>query len=106
MELGFPIALEVGIDVLNGKFKKTVGLVDKPSIYASATHSIDEGHKCDRGIELRAGVKNRLYVAAFDMWDYDIRNDTLYEKGIGCVTYVSIFFYDRSPYRMLLTDII
>lgn len=82
--------MEVGLDVLNGKFKKTVGLVNKPSVYASATHSIDEGHKCDKGIELRAGVKNRVYVAALGLWDYDLRTDILYEKGIGCVTCVSI----------------
>lgn len=57
-------------------------------MYASATYSVNEGHKCDQGVELRAGVKNRIYVAALDLWDYDIRTDILYEKGIACVTYV------------------
>lgn len=85
-ELGLPIALEVGLDILNGKFKKTVGFINKPSVYASATYSHDEGHKCNDGVELRAGIKNRIYIAALDKWDYDIRTDILYEKGIACVT--------------------
>lgn len=53
--MGLPIALEVGLDILNGKFKKTVGLINKPSVYASAIYSSGEGHKCDNGVELRAG---------------------------------------------------
>jgi hypothetical protein len=30
VELGLPITIEVGLDMLNGKFKKTVGLTNKP----------------------------------------------------------------------------
>ena len=83
-----PIALEVGLDVLNGKFKKTVGLVDTPAIYISTKLSSNEGSTCNNGIELRAGIKNKIHVAALDLWDYQIRDDVLYEKGITCVTYV------------------
>ncbi|KAJ4158394.1 uncharacterized protein LMH87_008921 [Akanthomyces muscarius] len=86
VELGLPVTLEVGIDVLNGKFKKTVGLVNKPSVYASASVTNDPDAKCNNGVELRAGVKNRIYVQALELWDYDIRTDILYEKGIACVT--------------------
>jgi hypothetical protein len=45
-----------------------------------------EDAKCNKGVELRAGVKNRIYVQALDLWDYDIRTDILYEKGITCIT--------------------
>lgn len=43
----------------------------------------------NNGIELGAGVKNRIYVATLDLWEYDIRTDILYEKGIACVSPVS-----------------
>lgn len=87
-DLGLPIALECGIDVLNGKFKKTVGLIDTPSVYlqAIANRRDDGSVPCNDGVELRIGVKNRIHVAALDLWDYDLRDDVIYETAIGCVT--------------------
>lgn len=87
-DLGLPIALECGIDVLNGKFKTTVGLVNTPSLYlqAIANRRDDGAVPCNDGVELRVGVKNRIHVAALDIWDYDLRDDVLYETAIGCVT--------------------
>lgn len=92
-DLGLPITIECGIDVLNGEFKKTVGLVDTPSIYMQAIAAHDPSSPCNNGVELRLGAKNRIHVAALDMWDYDIRDDVIYEAGIGCVTWVSLFPY-------------
>lgn len=92
MELGLPIALEVGLDVLNGKFKKTVALVDKPSVYASASVTTDQSANCQNGVEIRAGVKNRIYASVLELYDYDIRTDVIFEKGLGCVTYVPLPF--------------
>ena len=90
-ELGLPIALECGIDVLNGKFKKTVGIIDTPSIYLQAIASHDPSTPCHDGVELRLGAKNRIHIAALELWDYDIRDDIIYEAGIGCVTWVGMF---------------
>jgi hypothetical protein len=85
-DLGLPIAIECGIDVLNGKFKKTVGLIDTPSIYVQAIASHDPSTPCNDGVQVRLGAKNRIHVAALDLWDYDIRDDIIYEAGLGCVT--------------------
>ncbi|KAH8892220.1 hypothetical protein GQ53DRAFT_864074 [Thozetella sp. PMI_491] len=90
LELGFPMAFEVGVNVLNGKFKKTVGLVNKPSIYTSAVATNKADSACQNGVELLLGVKNIIYFTALDLWNYDLRTDILYEKSIACVT--SIYF--------------
>lgn len=74
VDLGLPIALEVGLNVLNGAFKKTVGLIDAPSVYVIAQYSHNPKKKCDRGAELRFGVKNRIYLTAFGLYDENIRN--------------------------------
>ncbi|KAI1817053.1 hypothetical protein GGS20DRAFT_535201 [Poronia punctata] len=87
LELGLPIAIEVGLDVLNGKFKKSVGLINKPSIYGTAAVSIggQDPNAC-QGVEISIGAKNRIYVNALDLWDYDIRTDIIFHKALGCVT--------------------
>lgn len=72
--------------------------MNKPSVYASASVTNNPDAKCNNGVELRAGVKNRIYVQALELWDYDIRTDILYEKGIACVTYVPL----RLTYTMRL----
>ncbi|KAH8881082.1 hypothetical protein GQ53DRAFT_773647 [Thozetella sp. PMI_491] len=92
LEAGLPIAIELGLDVLNGKFKLTVGLEDKPSIYGSAkaTVSSDEKTKCNGGVEIRVGAKNKLSFKAIATslteYTYDFRTDTIYDKGLLCVT--------------------
>ncbi|KAI0388747.1 hypothetical protein F5Y17DRAFT_180805 [Xylariaceae sp. FL0594] len=83
VELGLPIAIEVGLDVLNGLFKKTVSLVNKPSVYGTA--AVNSGSAC-KGVEVSLGAKNRIYVGALDLWDYDIRTDIIFHKDLGCVT--------------------
>jgi hypothetical protein len=92
LDIGLPIGIDIGLDVLQGKFKKTVSLTNAPSIYAQATYSSsnDEEKKgmCNNGVELKAGVKNRLYVNALDVWEYDLDTSTLFEKDLGCVTYL------------------
>ncbi len=87
-EVGLPVSIEVGLDVLNGKFKKTVGLTNKPSVYAAAALNLNLPVVC-KGITLSMGFKNRIYVSAIGMWDYDIRTDILYERALGCVGYVN-----------------
>ena len=96
IEFGLPVAFEVGLDVLNGKWKATVGAVEKPIIYASATVTNDKSAPCQDGVQLRAGVKNRLYFSALEKWDYDVRTDIIYERGIGCLRYGSFHAVYRS----------
>ncbi|KAH8896775.1 hypothetical protein GQ53DRAFT_760879 [Thozetella sp. PMI_491] len=86
LELGLPIALECGLDVLNGKFKQTVALINKPSVYGIAKFSNEIGAACKNGLELRLGAQNKVWANAFKKWDFDIKTFNLYEKGIGCVT--------------------
>jgi hypothetical protein len=74
------MAIEVGLGVLNDKFKKTVGLVIKPSVYGAATVSLNLPVVC-QGVLLSVGVKNRVYVQAIGLWDYDLRTNIIYEKG-------------------------
>lgn len=92
-----PLAIEVGLDVLNGKFKKAVSLVNKPSIYVKAIAPTDPGKACQDGIQLRAGVRNQLYFSPRKGEKGDeISNDILFEKGIACVTYVFCLFCSRA----------
>ena len=85
-ELGLPIALEFGIDILKGKFKESIALVDRPILFGSATVTSDKTSPCYDGIELRAGLKNRIYATTYHGWDYDFVSKIVYEDGIGCVT--------------------
>ncbi|KAK2759078.1 hypothetical protein FQN54_003177 [Arachnomyces sp. PD_36] len=81
-ELGLPISLEIGVDVLSGTFKRTAAFINTPSAYVTA--GVSTGSRCD-GAELRAGLKNRLYSAAFSKWEYEFKTWKLYEKGLGCI---------------------
>lgn len=85
-DLGLPLAIEVGIDVLNGAFKKTVGMVDAPSIFIAAEYSKNEDKKCDGGVELRFGIRNKLYLTAFDTYEYTLDERKLFETGLTCIT--------------------
>ncbi|KAK5994321.1 hypothetical protein PT974_04794 [Cladobotryum mycophilum] len=84
--LGLPIALEIGVDILNGQFKSTVGLVNTPSAYISAGISVGAGSPCDDGIELRLGARNKIEISAFDHWSLVVHDLTLYDHGLGCVS--------------------
>ncbi|KAJ5995665.1 hypothetical protein N7481_002642 [Penicillium waksmanii] len=97
-DIGLPVALEVGLTVLDGKFKKTVGLVNTPSVYVKATASLElqareesmdlqtrEESTCKNGVQLKVGAKNRIHVAGFDVFEYEIANIPIFEKDLGCV---------------------
>lgn len=74
------------MDILSGKFKKSVALVDKPSTYATATTTTDETAACPNGAEIRVGIKNRIYASALGLWDHDLDETILFEKQLACVT--------------------
>ncbi|OJJ66930.1 hypothetical protein ASPBRDRAFT_357224 [Aspergillus brasiliensis CBS 101740] len=84
LDSNMPLGLEFGINVLSG-FKETVGVFFDPSIYFTAGISVNEGHKCDRGIEMRAGAKGRSYSSALGIWEYQFAEWKLLEKGLGCL---------------------
>ncbi|KAK3302880.1 uncharacterized protein B0T15DRAFT_559308 [Chaetomium strumarium] len=63
VELGLPITIEVGVEILNVKFKKTVGLTNKPSVYGMATLNLNLPVLC-KGVTLSVGVESRIYISA------------------------------------------
>lgn len=84
LALGFPIALEFGIDLLDGKWKRTVGLVDKPSFAVTAAKS---GESDCNGIQIGLSVQNEIYAAAEAVkeYKYTFRTDTLWGHPLTCI---------------------
>ena len=91
-ELALPVQIGVGVDILNGAFTKSVGVVERPVLYvtgtASTTTATNTGERqpCEDGLELRYGAKNRIYVNILDYYNYDLKTTTIYDAGIGCVS--------------------
>ncbi|KAH8886458.1 hypothetical protein GQ53DRAFT_844965 [Thozetella sp. PMI_491] len=106
VELGLPVALECGVNILNGKFKRTIGLVNNPAVYLKAKVANEEQARCKKGIEFLVGVKNRIYVEAFGSWDYPIRDDELYEKSLGCVTPGGISGDSKPEDRSVINEVV
>lgn len=106
-DLGLPIAIECGLDILNGKRRITVGLVNTPSVYIAASTSGSVGQSADakdvdvsgnadsgcKGIDISTGVKNRIHAEALERWEYEIRDDKIFEKSLGCITYAFFPFF-------------
>lgn len=84
LALGFPVALEFGLDLLDGKWKRTVGLVDKPSFAVTAEKS--DKPDCN-GIQIGLSVKNEIYAAAEAVkeYKYNFRTDTLWKDPLTCI---------------------
>ncbi|KAH8887403.1 hypothetical protein GQ53DRAFT_809091 [Thozetella sp. PMI_491] len=83
--VGLPIALEVGVDILNGRAKLTVGLVNQPGIFAKATKTGLAHEKCPNAVQLNLGVSNQIFVSIFGATAHEIRDDTIYEQEIACI---------------------
>ena len=84
LALGFPVALEFGLDLLDGKWKRTVGLVDKPSFAITAAKS---GESDCNGIQIGLSVENDIYAAAEAVkeYKYNFRTDDLYKHTLTCI---------------------
>ena len=84
LALGFPVALEFGLDLLDGKWKRTVGLVDKPSFAITAAKS---GESDCNGIQIGLSVENDIYAAAEAVkeYKYNFRTDTLWKDPLTCI---------------------
>lgn len=87
-DFALPVGIELALDVLSGTWKKAIGVYTAPSLYLTAGYSYGEKHACDKGIELRAGAKNRIYSSALGIWEYEFKSlgFTFYETGIGCIS--------------------
>lgn len=83
-DFGLPIGLQFGVDLFKGKFKKTIGVFDQPSIKVAAETGVDG---CD-GIDVNVAIVNYIYLSALELYDYAIRTDELAKFDIGCITYV------------------
>lgn len=70
--IGFPVGLACGLNIANGKYKATVGIVDKPGIVASAEVSFEsslaeglsintDNNTC-KGISAALNFNNTLYA--------------------------------------------
>ncbi|KAJ5924822.1 hypothetical protein N7466_009009 [Penicillium verhagenii] len=107
LEFGVPIAFEFGLDVLTGKFKKTLGFIEKPAVYVSASAGISNGPSaCADGVQLRVGADNTVTAQVFDIWERDLFNTPLYDHGIGCVSANGFNTTDVDPDTGVIKDVI
>lgn len=74
-DVGIPVAIVVGVDILSGKFKKEIALIDRPSIIAEAavsasistgtdgtvTGSVGTTDGC-KGIATKISLKNKMWA--------------------------------------------
>lgn len=84
LDLGLPLALEFGVDILDGKWEKTVGVVNQPSFMVEAKVGEDESCK---GVALGLKVQNYIYISLklLGLYYYAINTLTLWQKPLGCV---------------------
>ncbi|KAJ5918943.1 hypothetical protein N7454_010087 [Penicillium verhagenii] len=107
LEFGVPVAFEFGLDVFAGKFKKTLGFIEKPAVYVSASVGISNGPKtCADGIQLRVGADNTVSAQVFDLWERDLFNTPLYDHGIGCLSAKGFDADDVDPDSGVIQDVI
>ncbi|GCB17143.1 hypothetical protein AAWM_00028 [Aspergillus awamori] len=81
LDFGLPLGLEFGIDLLNGKWKRTAGIFDQPS-FQVVGKALSSG--CD-GIDINLAVQNYFYLSVGGLYDYAIDLRELWSKPLGCV---------------------
>ncbi|GLA28508.1 hypothetical protein ACMYSQ_012143 [Aspergillus niger] len=81
LDFGLPLGLEFGIDLLNGKWKRTAGIFDQPSFQVVGKTLTSE---CD-GIDINLLVQNYFYLSVGGLYDYAIDLRELWSKPLGCV---------------------
>lgn len=83
-DFGLPVGLEFGVDLFKGKWKKTIGLFDQPSIKVRA----ETGNEGCSGVDVNIALVNYIYLSAAEIYDYAIRTDELKVFDIGCIRYL------------------
>ncbi|GLA65365.1 hypothetical protein AtubIFM56815_004397 [Aspergillus tubingensis] len=81
LDFGLPLGLEFGIDLLNGKWKRTAGIFDQPSFQVVGKVL---SSNCD-GIDINLVVQNYFYLSVGALYDYAIDLRELWSKPLGCV---------------------
>ncbi|GKZ32162.1 hypothetical protein AbraIFM66950_001342 [Aspergillus brasiliensis] len=81
LDFGLPLGLEFGIDLLNGKWKRTAGLFDQPSFQVVGKAPSSD---CS-GIDVNLVVQNYFYLSVGALYDYSIDLRELWSKPLGCV---------------------
>jgi hypothetical protein len=107
LSMGLPVAIAVGIDILEGKYHKSVALIDRPAIQAKATYKTsfeaggtgkrdlivrdddddddEEEMECPGGIHFEAGLVNELEFNVLDQHKWEISNWDGYKFIEGCI---------------------
>jgi hypothetical protein len=87
LDIGFPIGLEFGIDLGNGKWKQTVSLSEVPIFEAVASIPTDV---CS-GLDITVAIKNELVVSVGQpsVFSKTLDSRDIYRKPVLCIGYVS-----------------
>lgn len=90
--LGLPVTVEFGIDILNGKYKSAIGLVDTPSIVASAEFSVDYGTETNEwgtdecyGVGWDIKLTNEVKVEVTDLAEWPLDEWVSPALAEGCI---------------------
>jgi hypothetical protein len=84
LDFGLPIGLEFGVDVLNGKWKKTAGIFDQPSFQV---RGVAPTETC-KGIEVGLAIQNYIFASVGSTYDYALDTRDLWSKSLGCIGYL------------------
>lgn len=84
LDFGLPLGIEAGVDLLNGKWKKTVGLFEQPSFQVRATAPT----KNCQGIEIGLAIKNYVFISVGAVYDYALLQTDIWKKNLGCIRYL------------------
>jgi hypothetical protein len=82
LALTLPIGLEFGIDLLNGKFHKTVGIFEQPSFQIVGT--VGQEKSCT-GLDVSLKIANDIYASALGVYDYNIDHREFDIAKLGCI---------------------
>ncbi|KAJ5240478.1 uncharacterized protein N7469_002069 [Penicillium citrinum] len=102
--VGIPIGLELGLNVLDGKFKSTVGLIDTPSLYISAKASVNEASTC-QGVDVAMGIRDKMEINTSNHYSLKVKNPPLYDKNLGCTSAAGFDRTTGKPASSIFQDI-
>lgn len=94
-DMALQVGIEMALDVLSSTFKLSAGIYTAPSAYFTAEYSNGQGKKCDNGVELRIGAKNRVYAQLLDKafeqigkreFEFPELTSVFADKGLGCLS--------------------
>ena len=85
LNLNLPVSIGIAIDILNGKFDKSVDLTDTPTL--ALTGSVSNGGSCS-GVEISATLSNKVDANNLDLDTIDIADSSaqLFSKCLGTQT--------------------